>query len=42
MVKLMIKNFIEIEENVKLDDTIDSIALAVCHVQNMRFKEEIK
>ena len=42
MVKLMIKNFIEIDNNVKLDDTIDSIALAVCHAQNMRFKEEIK
>lgn len=42
MVKLMIKNFIEIEENVKLDDTIDAIALAVCHVQNMKFKEEVK
>ena len=42
MVKLMIKNFIKIEENVKLDDTIDSIALAVCHAQNLGFKEEIK
>jgi len=42
MVKLMIKNFIEIKENVKLDDTIDSVALAICHAQNMRFKEEVK
>jgi len=42
MVKLMVKNFIKIEENVKLDDTIDSIALAVCHAQNLGFKEEIK
>ncbi len=42
MVKLMIKNFIEIEENVKLDDTIDSIALAICHAHNMNFKEELK
>ncbi len=41
-VKIMIKNFIEIDEKVKLDDTIDSIALAVCHAQNLRFKEEIK
>ena len=42
LVKLMIKNFVEIKENVKLDDTIDSIALAICHAQNLRFKEEIK
>ena len=42
MVKIMIKNYLEIEENIKLDDTIDSIALAVCHAQNMRFKEEVK
>ena len=41
-VKMMIKNCIEIDEKVKLDDTIDSIALAVCHAQNQRFKEEIK
>ena len=40
MVKLMIKNFVEINENVKLDDTIDSIALAVCHAQNLDFKEK--
>ena len=42
LVKIMVKNFAEIKENVKLDDTIDSIALAICHAQNMRFKEEIK
>lgn len=41
-VKMMVKNCIEISEKVKLDDTIDSIALAVCHAQNLRFKEEIK
>ena len=42
MVKMMVKNFIEIEENVRLDDTIDSIALALCHAHNMRFKTEVK
>ena len=42
LVKLMVKNFVEIKENVKLDDTIDSVALAICHTQNLRFKEEIK
>lgn len=41
-VKMMVKNYIEIDKNVKLDDTIDSVALAICHAQNLRFKEEIK
>jgi len=41
-VKSMVKNYIEIDKNVKLDDTIDSVALAVCHAQCSRFKEEIK
>ena len=41
-VKTMVKKYIEIDENVKLDDTIDSIALAICHAQCSRFKEEIK
>lgn len=41
-VKMMVKNYIEIDKNIKLDDTIDSIALAICHMQNSRFKEEIK
>ena len=42
MVKLMVKNFVEIKENIKLDDTIDSIALAICHVQNSRYKEVVE
>ena len=42
MVKLMIKNFIEIDKNVKLDDTIDSVALALCHAHHLGFKETIK
>ena len=41
-VKMMVKNYIELDKNIKLDDTIDSIALALCHAQNSRFKEEIK
>ena len=41
-VKLMVKNYIEIDKNVKLDDTIDSIALAVCHARNYNFKERLK
>lgn len=42
MVKMMVNNFIELDKNIKLDDTIDSVALAICHVMNARFKEEIK
>ena len=41
-VKMMVKNYIELDKNIKLDDTIDSVALALCHAQNSRFKEEIK
>ena len=41
-VKMMIKNYIELDKNIKLDDTIDSVALAICHAQNSRFREEIK
>ena len=41
-VKMMVKNYIELDKNIKLDDTIDSIALALCHAQNSRFKEEIR
>lgn len=41
-VKFMIRNYIELEKNIVLDDTIDSVALAICHGRNSRFKEEIK
>lgn len=41
-VKMMVKNYIELDKKIKLDDTIDSVALALCHAQNQRFKEEIK
>ncbi len=41
-VKMMVKNYIKLDDNIKLDDTIDSVALAICHAQNSRFKEEIK
>ncbi len=41
-VKAMVKNYINLDKNIKLDDTIDSVALAICHAQNQRFKEEIK
>ena len=41
-VKMMVKKYIDLDENIKLDDTIDSIALSLCHVQSQRFKERIK
>ena len=41
-VKTMVKNYIKLDKNIKLDDTIDSVALAICHAQNSRFKEEIR
>ena len=41
-VKMMVKNYINLDKNIRLDDTIDSIALALCHAQNSKFKEEIK
>lgn len=37
-VKMMVKNYINIDKNIKLDDTIDSIALAICHAQNSRLE----
>lgn len=36
MVKMMVKNYIDLDKKIKLDDTIDSVALAICHVQNSR------
>ena len=41
-VKMMVKNYIDLDKNIKLDDTIDSVALALCHAQNSKFKEEIQ
>ena len=41
-VKLMLNNFIELDKNIKLDDTIDATAIAVCHSLNARFKERVK
>ena len=34
-VKMMVKNYIEIDKNIKLDDTIDAIAIAICHARNI-------
>lgn len=37
-VKMMVKNYINLDKNIKLDDTIDSVALAICHAQNSRLE----
>ena len=42
LVENMVRRTVEVKDSVKLDDTIDSVALAVCHAHNLRFKEEIK
>lgn len=37
-VKFMVQKFIEVNPNTKLDDTIDSIAIGICHARNMEIK----
>ncbi|MBQ3101752.1 crossover junction endodeoxyribonuclease RuvC [bacterium] len=34
-VKAMVERFVTISPNIKLDDTIDSIAIAICHHRNI-------
>lgn len=34
-VRDMVKRFVEINKNTKLDDTVDSIAIAICHARNL-------
>ena len=34
-VRDMVKRFVEINRNVKLDDTVDAIAIAICHARNL-------
>lgn len=34
-VRLMVEKFIELNENTKLDDTVDSIAIGICHARNL-------
>ena len=35
-VKNMVERFVTISPNTKLDDTIDAIAIAICHARNIR------
>ncbi len=34
-VREMVKRFVEINKNTKLDDTVDAIAIAICHSRNI-------
>ena len=36
-VRLMVEKFIELNKNTKLDDTVDSIAIGICHARNLGF-----
>ncbi len=37
-VRSMVERFIELNKNTKLDDTVDSIAIGICHARNMEIK----
>lgn len=37
-VKSMVKRYVELSSNTKLDDTIDSIAIGICHARNLEIK----
>lgn len=34
-VRIMVEKFIELNKNTKLDDTVDSIAIGICHARNV-------
>lgn len=36
----MVKRYVEINKNTKLDDTIDAIAIAICHHRNLDIKDK--
>lgn len=37
-VKLMVEKYVELRKATKLDDTVDSIAIGICHARNMEIK----
>ena len=39
-VKSMVERYIELNPNTKLDDTIDSIAIGICHARNLEIKNK--
>ena len=39
-VKSMVERYVELNPNTKLDDTIDSIAIGICHARNLEIKNK--
>lgn len=37
-VKSMVERYVELNPNTKLDDTVDSIAIGICHARNLEIK----
>lgn len=40
-VKIMVEKFVTLNKNTKLDDTIDAIAIAICHCRNILLRERV-
>lgn len=40
-VRDMVKRFVEINKNVKLDDTVDAIAIAICHARSFNAVKDL-
>lgn len=36
-VRIMVEKFVKLNKNTKLDDTVDSIAIGICHARNIIF-----
>lgn len=41
-VRTMVEKFIELNKNTKLDDTVDSIAIGICHARNREHDEDFE
>ncbi len=41
-VRLMVEKFIALNKNTKLDDTVDSIAISICHARNREYDGDFK
>ena len=39
-VKSMVQRYVELNPNTKLDDTIDSIAIGICHARNLEIQKK--
>lgn len=41
-VRAMVEKFITLNKNTKLDDTVDSIAIGICHARSREYDEDFK